>query len=347
MPICLHFQVLHKPPVRMSADAPVSAGAYIRVHTVQRTFPEIHNIDWVSRIITHGSEFLVVNKPSGVQCMPTVDNSQDCLTTAVQRALRLETLLNTHRLDEGTEGVLVLAKTRGFARYFQMLLAHNHKDGSSDRSIRKVYRCATLQPPPLGVLEHFMLQGTRYKGSPKYTAVAQAGAQRAAHCKLEIISVDTIQVRDFNSQSHEKAYEATILLYTGRTHQIRAQLAAVGCPLLGDSLYIALHDLDALHCGACTGGGEPSVCSDDAEASVPPASSNSSSSESGPANSSSSGDGCSNLSWREMLRENGCSSSVALQAFRISITDAAEGDQWFGGASVEFEAGSPRWRDIG
>ncbi len=37
-----------------------------------------------------------------------------------------------------------------------------------------------------------------------------------------------------------EAHECLIELLTGRTHQIRAQLSAVGCPLLGDSLYAPL-----------------------------------------------------------------------------------------------------------
>jgi hypothetical protein len=38
-------------------------------------------------------------------------------------------------------------------------------------------------------------------------------------------------------------YECTILLLTGRTHQIRAQMAAIGAPLLGDSMYAPIAGL--------------------------------------------------------------------------------------------------------
>ena len=107
-------------------------------------------------------------------------------------------LIPTHRLDEGTEGVVVIARTSAFASYFQTLLRKGAEAAAADaaasaaaaqspqqarlsaaaaqspqqaRLVRKVYKCVTRSPgPPLGMLRHDMIVGHRFKGSPKYTA---------------------------------------------------------------------------------------------------------------------------------------------------------------------------------
>ena len=55
-----------------------------------------------------------------------------------------------------------------------------------------------------------------------------------------------------------EGYETTLQLVTGRTHQIRAQMAAIGCPLLGDLLYAALREKQSHEQQQQQGGGRQS-----------------------------------------------------------------------------------------
>ena len=51
----------------------------------------------------------------------------------------------------------------------------------------------------------------------------------------------------------QEVFECTVELLTGRTHQIRAQLSAAGCPLLGDSLYQPLASPELRQVGGVEG----------------------------------------------------------------------------------------------
>ena len=121
--------------------------------------------------------------------------------------------------------------------------------------------------------------------------------------------------------------EARILLHTGRTHQIRAQMAAEGFPLVGDLLYGALHAMGALWQPPPGG------------ASSAPPSSSSASAVPDPITAGMSG---SRVDWRGVLGEPG-RSRVALQAWRLEVHDPGAAEL-MGSCPAVFTAGVPWWQ---
>ncbi|MEW5310609.1 MAG: hypothetical protein WDW38_002391 [Sanguina aurantia] len=226
-------------PRRVSEDVHV-AGGYLRIHVHPVRFPAVYKADWARRIIVEEGGFVVVNKPAGVQVVPRVDNVRESLLACVEKVLGVKegSLKPPHRLDVGTEGVVVLCKDTVHANAFRLLLSQ--KDSGC---LQKHYRCLVASPPPLGILVHHVLENNRVAGEMPHTLVVQEGSEGCVRCELVVEQVEAVEVTDPVAAAEwgRHAYEVNILLKTGRTHQIRVQLAAIGCPLLGDVLYTSLY----------------------------------------------------------------------------------------------------------
>jgi 23S rRNA pseudouridine1911/1915/1917 synthase len=217
---------------RISENIEIKEQDYLRVHLKPRRFvPDDHQ--WSSRVVFQNEHFVVVRKISGLPVHASVDNIQENLHAYLSAHLNCK-LYVTHRLDVPTRGLIVYAKTLEFQSAFNKLLI--------ERGVHKVYRAQVEMPataaaagPVVGILIHYMEPSPR---APKVVAKTPA-RNDWQECVLEILEIDG---------SHLK-----ILLHTGRTHQIRAQLGFEGFPTVGDHAYGAkkIFNEDRIELEAC------------------------------------------------------------------------------------------------
>lgn len=122
-----------------------------------------------------------------------------------------------HRLDRPVSGVVIFAKTsKALSRMAELF---------RKKDIEKVYYAITkVKPdPPEATLEHYITRNTKQNKS--YCSDIQKKDSKHAILHYRVLG------------SSERYHLLEIILETGRHHQIRAQLAAIGCPIKGDLKY--------------------------------------------------------------------------------------------------------------
>jgi 23S rRNA pseudouridine1911/1915/1917 synthase len=172
--------------------------------------------------VVHDDEsIVVVNKPAGVAAHPSVGWSGPTVPGALAAAgYRIATSGAAeragivHRLDAGTSGLMVVAKSE--AAYSRLKTAFH------DREVEKVYTAVVQgHPDPLaGTIDAPI---GRHPRSDWKFAVLQDGKHAITHYET---------VEAFRAASLLK-----INLETGRTHQIRVHMAAQRHPCVGDAMY--------------------------------------------------------------------------------------------------------------
>lgn len=122
-----------------------------------------------------------------------------------------------HRLDRAASGVLLFAKTK---TALASLMEQFEK-----REVRKIYRAVVEKqvPSPSGTLVHWLVKDPEGRRA----LVSEKQIRSSQRCELEY---KTLEMRG-------KGALIEIAPATGRFHQIRAQLAHIGCPIAGDTLY--------------------------------------------------------------------------------------------------------------
>jgi len=163
-------------------------------------------------VIFEDESLRVLNKPSGISVLK--DNTGAPSVWDLYPQVFGEDPLSVHRLDKGCSGLLVVARTQK---------ARSHLSRSQAKGLfRKTYLALARGEPqePEGVID-LPLE----KGRKAAYRVAELGSGLPSQTEYRVIA-------------HKSGMSLLELgLLTGRTHQIRVHLAAVGCPLVEDPLY--------------------------------------------------------------------------------------------------------------
>lgn len=171
-------------------------------------------------ILFEDAHLLVLDKPAGLVVHPAPGHPDGTLVNALLHHSQVQGGADplrpgiVHRLDKGTSGVMVVAKTpqahEGLVEMFQ------------DHRLERAYLAIVIGRPPRSIT-YDTLHGRHPAHRKRFTSRVDRGRRAVTH--LEMLE-----------PLHASAL-VRCTLQTGRTHQIRVHLAEHGHPVLGDPLY--------------------------------------------------------------------------------------------------------------
>jgi 23S rRNA pseudouridine1911/1915/1917 synthase len=207
------------------ANQPVKTG-----QTISVDFPE--PIDPIPRpealplpILYQDHDLIVVDKPAGMVVHPAAGHTSGTLVNALLHHVDDLSGIGgekrpgiVHRLDRGTSGLMVVAK-------------HD----SAHQELSRQFRDREIEKEYFALVWGEVQPGRRIDSpigrDPSNRKKMSARARRSREAVTRIIGAERLRVLTL----------VQVAIHTGRTHQIRVHLSAIGHPIVGDPLYGGVH----------------------------------------------------------------------------------------------------------
>ena len=184
---------------------------------------EALDVEFDVEILYEDDELLVINKPSGVTVHPAPSVKEATLVDWLKhKGVRLSTISGqerhgiVHRLDKGTSGAMVVAKTNEAHQFLSEQL--------QDKSMGRYY-LAVIAPP----LKDDLTTVESHIGRSANNRLKMADVPHGKYAKT--------MFKALCLSKDEKNQLIACKLFTGRTHQIRVHLESFNRQIVGDHLY--------------------------------------------------------------------------------------------------------------
>jgi tRNA pseudouridine32 synthase/23S rRNA pseudouridine746 synthase len=201
-------------------------GAELTTVTAHRAGAVVHYFREVERepripleesVLHVDADLVVADKPPFVPVAPAGPWVTESLQVRLARRLGLTDLVPLHRLDRATAGIVLFSRRAASrARYHALF---------RDRRILKVYEALA---PPLRAVRFPISYRSRLEAGEPFFRVREAPGVPNSETRIDVLGRDGLQWR----------YE--LVPVTGRKHQLRVHMAALGAPIAGDPYYPVL-----------------------------------------------------------------------------------------------------------
>ncbi|KTT15191.1 pseudouridine synthase [Pseudacidovorax intermedius] len=177
-----------------------------------REWAEEAPVPFQETVLFQDEQLVVADKPHFLPVMPSGRHVRETLLVRLKHRLGLDTLVPVHRIDRETAGLVVFSVQPATRGAYQRLFA--------ERAVRKHYEAIVRWPPPAPLpavyrsrLESVFMRSETVDGEPNAETAIAVREVRGGHALLDLAP------------------------HTGRKHQLRAQLHALGVPIVGDGIY--------------------------------------------------------------------------------------------------------------
>jgi 23S rRNA pseudouridine1911/1915/1917 synthase len=207
------------------ANLALRDGDHVRVELPEPVATEVASEELPLEILFQDDDLAVVNKPAGMVVHPAAGHASGTLVNALLHHLTGLSGIGgelrpgiVHRLDRGTSGVMVVAKNDAA---HQELSRQFH-----DREVEKEYIA--------------LVWGVVQAGRRIDAAIGRDPADRQKMSSRSKYARDAV-TRITRAMHLPGLTLCQVAIHTGRTHQIRVHLSAIGHPVVGDALYGGVH----------------------------------------------------------------------------------------------------------
>ncbi|WP_394755208.1 pseudouridine synthase [Rhodoferax sp.] len=210
----LDGDVINEHGITLTPSCPYQA--HLRVY-YYRDVPDEPRIPFEAVILFQDEQLIVVDKPHFLPVMPSGGYLAETVLVRLKQKLGIDTLVPVHRIDRDTAGLVMFSVQPATRAAYHALF--------SQRQVKKIYEAIAPWRDDLGlpltrqsrIVEagHFMLQH-EVSGPPNAVTQIKVLQVRGALARYQLMPV------------------------TGKRHQLRVHMAALGVPILGDGLYPTL-----------------------------------------------------------------------------------------------------------